>query len=513
VSSLNSGRAQNVQIDVFLDGPRNDAMGGSVDPYGSRHSVQRVLDSLYVLAHSFRPPPNDGSLRGMENFMREYISNGTITRNSSGFRTADEDIYTLSFRDMHLASHRCASEPRDYIFATMPQFPWYHYPTGALRMSFSSIFADFHSQAVSAGHPFVCRITRSMTDPEDCLSAEEAWKPSLYQPEPSCLGDFLKLLGKRFLADSNHDNSQFATTIKVTSGGEVGQAEHPDNYHFTSLLRITGLDESNAGSTLYFLEHAMHFSHRLWRESHRGGELTKYGSWPELGSSDETYLRILSDTDHPYYSDPVLDSKRAAEIDRLQSQLVKIESDREKDEWLLPQATKILDHMWCAVDDVVVNRPLRKDWEYFKREMEGKWSDRMLQTLLLLAAMVSCQVPLSAIAWTWDRFVPVHVEYHAISVLGLLAKHACTEELAVGQPMLSGGRHTNATCLGRDLVIVDPSSKMPVGLVPDFLCYQVTDEEYVKRISALYEGLVIDITGKRVTCRHVPLDAVTVRRN
>jgi hypothetical protein len=67
----------------------------------------------------------------------------------------------------------------------------------AVRMPFDSIFADLHHQAVSAGHPFVCRITRSMTDPGNCYTLEEAWQLSLHQPEPACLGDFLKLLGRR----------------------------------------------------------------------------------------------------------------------------------------------------------------------------------------------------------------------------------------------------------------------------------------------------------------------------
>jgi len=167
--------------------------------------------------------------------------------------------------------------------------------------------------------------------------------------------------------------------------------------------------------------------------------------------------------------------------------------------------------MWCAVDDFVINRPIREEWEDFKLEMEGKWSNSILQTLLLLTAMISCQVPLLAITWARDRFVPVLVDYRKFSVIGLLAKHACTSELAMGQYMLSAGRHPTGAFTGKDIVIADPSSMMPVGLLPDFFHNQRTDEEYVEKVSALYAGLVIKITGEGMVRYHIPLDSVKLR--
>src|SRR6202022_2934683 len=93
----------------------------------------------------------------------------------------------------------------------MPQFPWYHYPLEAEQMEFSDIFMDLYKQASGAGHAFACRITQSMTDPR--ASTENAWLPSVEQPEPRCLGDFLKLLGQRL--PRTPDNIHFTTTVNI----------------------------------------------------------------------------------------------------------------------------------------------------------------------------------------------------------------------------------------------------------------------------------------------------------
>lgn len=87
VGSRNSIHAQYFQIDLFLGGARNDIKTCFLDPYRHRIGIHRILDSPHVLAHSFRSLPDDDSLWSMENFMRAYISNGTITRSRSAFRT------------------------------------------------------------------------------------------------------------------------------------------------------------------------------------------------------------------------------------------------------------------------------------------------------------------------------------------------------------------------------------------------------------------------------------------
>jgi hypothetical protein len=190
--------------------------------------------------------------------MRAYLFSCTITREKRPPRRLDEDIYSDYFREMQLYSNRSATEPRDYIFATMPQFPWYHYPREAEQMSFNSIFKDFYEKAKGAGHAFACRFTRSMTEPEQNLTVGEAWYPSGQQPEPETLGDFFKLLGQRMCI-----------------------AEDGSNYHLTTSVRVTEVKIGDLAGTMELLESAMRFSFRKWHQCHQCGELTKYGSLPQ----------------------------------------------------------------------------------------------------------------------------------------------------------------------------------------------------------------------------------------
>jgi hypothetical protein len=55
--------------------------------------------------------------------------------------------------------------------------------------------------------------------------------------------------------------------------------------------------------------------------------------------------------------------------------------------------------------------------------------------------------------------------------------------------MVSVGRHLDRESMGKDLAIVDPVTKVPVGLLPDFLYYDRTGEEYQEIVMALYNRL------------------------
>jgi hypothetical protein len=188
--------------------------------------------------------------------MNAYLFSGTVTREKPARRGWDEDIYSGNFREHQLYSSRSATEPRDYIFATMPQFPWYRYPRNAGQMTFNAIFEDFYYQATRASHRFACRITRSMTEPEPSLTVEQAWFPSAQQPEPCNLGDFMKLLGQR-----------------------IDCAEDWKNYHVTTSISMTDLNIADLSSTAVLVESAMRFSFENWQRCFLGDELTNYESW------------------------------------------------------------------------------------------------------------------------------------------------------------------------------------------------------------------------------------------
>lgn len=466
--------------------------GESSDPYTHRLNCQRVSDGLYVLAHSFDPHhAQDLELSAIKAFIRAYISQGTITRGATSPRSQDEDIYTDDFHAMNLASNRRATEPRDYVFATMPQFPWYHYPADAEQLSFNAIFQDFCQQSTRTDHLFAYRITRSMTNPAECSNPEVAWLPSNEQPEPKCLGDFLKLLGQKILSDSGT--------------GVI---------HLCSVVQVEPLPASpDFLQTMATVESAMNFSTRIWGESHRGGELSRYGCWPEDAEREERFLKTAIEI----WQGPNPDSKYspeeiAARLTAIENELDDKRRARLEDPWLQKQAMRILDLKWCAVDPMHVSRPHKQDWRSWSFDLPKQWSIALQQTMLLHAAMVSCQVPLSAAEWAGERFLPVLVNFETQTVLGLLAKHAYPDALISDSKvsMLCVGRHPAESPLGKDLVLVDVTTKMPVGLVPDFLDFIRTDEEFVGRVTELYHTLNPIVTSKRAMFRLVSLNAISV---
>ena len=174
---------------------------------------------------------------------------------------------------------------------------------------------------------------------------------------------------------------------------------------------------------------------------------------------------------------------------------------------MFPQALKILDNLWCAVNETVKDFEMRCAWQLFLADMEGRWSPKLLQVLLLLSAMISCRVPVSAYKWARERFIPVRIHYLTISVIGLLSKHAPPPQKGTLRTMLSVGRHIGGGSLGKDLVLADIDGKVAIGLIPDFLYYARTDDDFVTKASILYKGLIVASTSSDCTIRHVPLNA------
>ncbi|KAG9186294.1 hypothetical protein G6011_02850 [Alternaria panax] len=185
-----------------------------------RYQTERTIlaDALWVLAYSFS---GSQGVSVMNKFFKAYVHGGTVINPNRAQRSQDEDIHTGSFLRVNLASHRSATMPRDYIFATMPAFPWYTYPKkDALSMSFGEIYLDLYQQAALSGHAFTCRFTRSMVDAA-CTDPTDGWLPSQHLPSPSTLGDFLKLVGQRV---PNISNSS-AKHVHLTSIVQIKEFE------------------------------------------------------------------------------------------------------------------------------------------------------------------------------------------------------------------------------------------------------------------------------------------------
>jgi hypothetical protein len=175
---------------------------------------------------------------------------------------------------------------------------------------------------------------------------------------------------------------------------------------------------------------------------------------------------------------------------------------------LLEEARKALDIIWATFDPYIQDAAMQSDGYYFRQKLRSYCHPKLMKFLVLLTAMVSCQVPLSAAIWARNYFVPVRVNYKKFHVIGLLTKHAVANDISSGQVRLSGSRHLSRESRGKDLALVDPIAKMPMGLLPDFLHLERTVEEYVERISVLYRGLAIQVTPQGSACHHLPLDNI-----
>ena len=214
--------------------------------YKHQTDFTRSQESLWVLWYCFSSGAKTEV--SLDDFAYAYVHGKTITQSKPRPRTVVEDIHAGYFLVVNLVSQRAASEPRDYIYATMPSFPWYNYPTNAEHVAFGEMFVDLYNQAAENRHTFAPRITASMTQ-SSATDMSKAWLPSKQQPEPECLGDFLKLLGRRLATDTPNNTSSF----HVTTGVRV--LPIPGNTHLEFLPMI---------------QSAMKFCKPIWLNSHVG---------------------------------------------------------------------------------------------------------------------------------------------------------------------------------------------------------------------------------------------------
>ena len=456
--------------------------------YKHQTDLERLLYSLWVLWYCFR---SGAELEvTLDNFANAYVHGKTITRSKPRPRTVAEDIHTGVFIVVNLVSRRAASEPRDYIYATMPPFPWYKYPINAENMAFGGLFVDLYNQAAENRHTFAPKITASMIQ-SSATDTSKAWLPSKQQPEPECLGDFLKLLGQRLPIDTPNNISCF---------------------HATTGVRVLAIDGDTHIEFLPMIVSAMGFSENILRECHVGGELSEYGSYPssswemdvtdaaymgwlpDLEKSIDSHLRVREDEDQTIITEgPSIKFTTipAEEENTFRSSTV---DHHVRYVPILEYSRSILDSAWRALDPTSPNLDHKAAFRKFLHEMKARWSKPLLHTLTLLTAMVNCQIGLSAARWVRKYFVPALIQYDDDDdnkkVLGLLAKHSFPSEKFEVKQMMSVGRHLQSPSLGKDLVLVDldvPSA--PLGIIPDFNYGEDEDEGFESRMQVLYRGL------------------------
>ena len=343
-----------------------------------------------------------------------------------------------------------------------------------------------------------------MLDPA-CTDPTDGWRPSQYIPSPTTLGDFLKLMGQRVPEASN----AFSRHVHITSDVQIKELE----------------SECSPDIFIARLEACFKRFRMQWEESYGGGELSKFGHLPDhrwkldhadamscgwLPIDPEDAIRVSDDRSHSWTNiAPGLGFVEDESIADLRS-LDQTEQEARMNEAseyvpLFVQARKMILYLMNKEYEMhQMSKAPRADWAYLKQQMQGLSSTPLLCTMLLLAGMVNCRIPLSAAAWVNKLFVPVFIRHHETFVsVGLLAKHARQPKHQRQEPLslLCVGQHLpppDEKSFGNELFLVDPETKVPVGLAPDMSSEFHTDEELAKVALSLYSGCCTDLGDNRV---------------
>jgi Heterokaryon incompatibility protein (HET) len=453
-------------------------------------------DALYSFAAAFYADEDpDTQVDNIKRFMVAYLQNGTIQRSKRKLRRVDETIFNNDFVGYFSSSMRAAIMPRDYIFATMSQFPWYHYPVAAASMTWSEIFMDLHEQATKSGNSFTARFTQSMIQLSLTLSQSEAWTPSTEQPEPKCLGDFLKLLGSEW----EHSPPGPEKVIHLCSKARARSIDYDDSLPIQKILTM--------------IENTIKLAPSVWSWSFQGGELSGKGSYPYAPDLTVKTMKMELATalENSAPIEKVIElAMRVPEAQ--EKQRVKEEEMLKIDDWVTTQCMRILSLWYRTMGITDDDAAAKREWNGFLFGYSDSWHTPVRETLVLMVAVISCQIPLSSLEWIRSRFIPVLVRFEdRTEVLGLLAKHAATGVQAGeenGKTVVVAGRHTSNFSRGTDLVLAGVTSRLPVGILPDFIHhFRQPPMEQWSRLKTLYGPLLVsEFSSPRQIYRHVALD-------
>ncbi|KAF2271150.1 hypothetical protein CC78DRAFT_573527 [Lojkania enalia] len=474
--------------------------GGNMDPIRPFSRMISTIHPLEVLGASFF---ENISFDCVLVFSKAYVMQEVILRLPAPLRTRRDSIYNDLFPMVHAASNRRASKPRDYIFATMPQFPWYHYPKNAERMEFGDIFLDYWEQASKNGFLSACKMKASMIEPQVRRDLGKSWLPSEIQPEPACLGDFLKLLGGQLPGKSAHTGT---------------------NIHVTRPVCISPFEYDHPSDIIEFIARMTQRSHFRFCLSCSTGEIPKDQGlknipW-ENNLKDINMLDWLQDVLGQNQSVLPFDSQAGNEIfsNDMRSQGASQANHFHPDELEVAR-----DYLYTIFFYKNANPTEDNAWWPGVRDSLCRLfeiapaSHRLLPILLLMTATICCGMPVSATAWLMRFFIPIHVQFGEISHIGLLARHENLQGhptprtmLCVGQhlpvaPLLAGeGLHETFfpiprrhdpkrnVCFGQELVLIDPEDRAPIGLLPDILHADMDEHELWTNIKILYDEIAED---------------------
>lgn len=299
------------------------------------------------------------------NFISAYIHNGTVTRNRNGYTTQHSFQYNLGAQ---FNSVRVTSKPRDFILAIMPQFKWYSVPPNAKQLKFGKLFLDCCKQASEKGvhlSPLISLEANSNTNNLPVLQASENI------PEPTCLGDFAKLL--------------FGPSLVNPIPLSLGKSE-TETVNVKPILGRTGPE------AFEIIKNSILYSTERWVNA-VCGELFKYGDLPERSIfHDEEATGNPAERKNGY--EPLSRD--------IKNQL------------------KILYFMYSRYR---TTNPLNwYQWRGIYRWLVTTAPQLYIDRILQQAALINCGLGVSALDWLKQNVDPIVVQFRGKEILALAAR-------------------------------------------------------------------------------------------
>ena len=275
---------------------------------------------------------------------------------------------------VHFDSTRRTSKARDFILATMPQYNFYTVPNSAKQMTFGQLFVDCCNQLSRAQSPVEEALVPLLAS--GSLSFSKFLTATENVPEPTCLGDFVKLLGgtnpilpRKMVTFT--DNPEPADVYKV----EAQELVYNDQVE-----------------TIRLLKQCMDASKDLWRSATTG--------------MDGELLQALTVDGHL--------SQDQFASDRQQHPLISIM-------WSL------LLQILTATDPTPENiRETLMGWNEFAAYLSRPDS---LQNLVQFTALISCGLGGSAFEWSKRNLLPLTVTFRNQRLLVLVPRSVAESTL------------------------------------------------------------------------------------
>jgi hypothetical protein len=80
----------------------------------------------------------------------------------------------------------------------------------------------------------------------------------------------------------------------------------------------------------------------------------------------------------------------------------------------------------------------------------------------------------------------------------------------IEKPLIIAGRHVPLGKFGCDMVLLDPKSKAPLGILPDFTSIGQDSNDRLQRLNLVYRDFITELENNKIAIAVSPLDSMEV---